>query len=364
MRVLFVISDLNSGGAQKLIADIAILLNDYACRCDVFVLKYDNESLYTKMLVSSGVNIIRSRANKYWALSHLFDIKKHKKNYDFIHSHMFQAQYLVAIDNALSRKHKKKIVTTEHSTHNRRRKKQYLPIEKFIYKQYQYVIAISKGVETSLINWIGPKLKTEVIPNGIMLPQYDSSNLTNNERCKLSKKDTVKICMVGRLTASKNQQMLIDLISVLPNKYVLTLVGGGEKLELLKSYANDKNVEARVFFMGQCDDVTAYLKKTDLYIHASNWEGFGLAVVEAMSLGLPVLASNIDGLKDIVKDVGIVFENGNVEELKNIVLELEHDEERLIELKSNSIKAVKNYDINCTASKYFHLYKKMERSDE
>lgn len=359
MRILFVISDLNSGGAQKLITDIVILLNNYNCTCDVFVLKHEEGSIYYRMLVESGVNVITAKANKYWAVSNFFDIKKHKKNYDIIHSHMFQAQYLIALDKILSFKYKMRIITTEHSTKNRRRKKIYLPIEKLIYKQYEYVVAVSKGVENSLINWISSKNKIKVIKNGIEINKYTNCDIINTD---LKYKNKIVICMVGRLTASKNQKVLIDLIRILPDKYVLSIIGDGDKRKELENHAKDLGIENRVVFPGYTQNVYYYLKKADIYIHASNWEGFGLSVIEAMSVGLPILASNIEGLRDIVQGIGILFENDNIDRLKEIVLSLEHDYKKLIELKTNSIKYARKYDINYTVNEYFKLYERIMKN--
>ena len=114
--------------------------------------------------------------------------------------------------------------------------------------------------------------------------------------------------------------------------------------------------------MGFREDVYSIMKACDAYVHSVNWEGFGLAVVEAMASGLPVIASGVSGLKDIVKGVGLLFNPGDVSDLVKKIKYLFSSEHIYNRFKILSIKKSHDYSfdkyVSDTIETYFRLLNK------
>src|SRR5205814_447442 len=87
---------------------------------------------------------------------------------------------------------------------------------------------------------------------------------------------------------------------------VLVVLGEGPERSSLSTLARERGVESRVFLPGRVPDVTAWLRRADVYAQPARWEGFGLAVLEAMLAGLPVVATNVSSLPELVRDAGIL----------------------------------------------------------
>ena len=94
---------------------------------------------------------------------------------------------------------------------------------------------------------------------------------------------------------------------------------------------------------------------SDIAIMSSHWEGFGLAAAEAMACGIPTIASNVDGLSQVIENGGLLFEKGNVSELLDKVTLLENEEE-YNNIKNKGLKKSDQYDINNMVRNIIKLY--------
>ena len=149
-----------------------------------------------------------------------------------------------------------------------------------------------------------------VIPNGIDLAPYRSPLPRNEARARLwsllgppqDDKDqgTVLVGFVGRLAAQKGVDVLLDALALTDGRVRLILVGDGPERAALQERAGDSSLAGRVHFLGHRDDVPELLRGLDAVVMPSRWEGFGLAAVEAMASGVPVIASAVDGLREVV----------------------------------------------------------------
>jgi glycosyltransferase involved in cell wall biosynthesis len=107
---------------------------------------------------------------------------------------------------------------------------------------------------------------------------------------------------VTRLTPQKGVDIAVRALMSLPEDTVLVVLSEGPERRTLETLARDLGVEHRVFLPGRVPDVAAWLKRAALLVHPARWEGFGLAVLEAMLAGLPVVASNVSSLPELVVD--------------------------------------------------------------
>lgn len=357
MKVLQIITSLKTGGAEKLLVDIVPRLNQKEIMCDILTL-VDEETPFKQELEKKNVKVFGlSKTMSVYNPRFIFKITPWLKQYDIIHTHLFQPQYWTGIAKALFSP-KTHLITTEHSTTNRRRRiKIYKPIDRFIYGQYDKIISISEATMQKLIEYIGMQEKMIMIPNGIDVNHFKNAEpverkLLNN---RLSEEDFI-VTMVAGFREEKDQDTLIKSLPDLPKNIKLVLVGDGIRRKYCEQLAKNLGVKERVFFLGIRNDVANILKSSDVVAMISHWEGFGLSAVEGMAAGKPVIASDVEGLADIVKGAGLLFPPGNAKELAKVILRLKEDKQFAEKIANACYERAKKYDIEKTVEKLMQVY--------
>ena len=354
MKVLHVISTMLTGGAQRLIVDIMPIISE---KNDVTVLVNNlNHTSFEKTLIQNGIRLETLRYKNLYSPFNIWKIRKYIRKYDIVHVHLFPSLYWVALANFGG---KVPLIYTEHSTFNSRREKIWLrPLERFIYSRYSKIISISELTQRNLQQWLGVKMTDErfvVINNGVKI---------SNFKVKQGKKPYSRtLIMVSRFAAAKDQMTIIKAMHFLKNDVHLILVGDGPMLEQCKRLSKELSVSDRVHFVGLQSDVASWLAKADIGIQSSKWEGFGLTAVEMMASGLPVIATDVDGLKQVVEGAGEIFPVGDVQNLVRIVNHLFADEAYYIETKERCLERAKCFDVEITAGKYLDIYRKIIKND-
>ena len=277
-------------------------------------------------------------------------VKELRNNYDVIHVHLFPMLYWVAFANLFA---KRKLVYTEHSTYNKRRNKWYLaPFERWAYSRYTKIISISDQTASNLKSWLnvdGGDKRFVVINNGV--------NLNEFKDCAHEKEYPHALIMVARFVPAKDQETVIKAMTLLGEDVHLIFVGDGEKIDVCKSMAKDLKVDDRVHFVGTQPDVPRWIGRAEIGIQSSHWEGFGLTAVEMMAGGLPVVASDVEGVKQVVEGAGVLFPHGDYEKLAEIVKKLLSDRSYYEVVKRKCIDRSKMYDINTMVESYMNVYK-------
>ena len=139
----------------------------------------------------------------------------------------------------------------------------------------------------------------------------------------------------------------------------LVLVGDGPLRKEMELLASKLAIDNRVHFLGRRNDVHELIKMADIYVQSSHWEGFGIAVVEAMAGGLPVIASKVPGLCDVVGNSGILFEPRNSKQLARYIKAVIDNKELYNSLSINSSARAEQFNIEVTAKKYIDLYRSL-----
>jgi glycosyltransferase involved in cell wall biosynthesis len=351
-----VINNLGSGGAESMLINLVKELNKIKNKEDVFeiLLLTDNKISYT---IPDGIKIhILSNSSNRFSLRKFKALCKFiKKNkYDIIHSHLFPTQYYVAICKKLTF-NKPKIITTEHNTTNKRRKYFITRwIDKFVYRLYDKIIFISKGTQKQFIkDYPSFNDKGIIINNGIPINQFTFIEKKNLNKSK------IKLLMVARFNEQKDHYTLLNALKKLDSNIELSLVGEGNMKKEIQDYAKKLNIENRVHFLGFRKDVAKIYNEHDIFVLSSNWEGFGLVVIEAMASGLPVVASNVSGLKEVTEGAGLLFEKGNAEDLANNIQSLIKNNDLRLQLISKGKERANEYDIKKLTLESLNLYSKM-----
>lgn len=345
MRVLHVISSLEIGGAQRLLSDLLPIQKQQGIDVSLLVLKSEDNA-FSKKVADAGVPIISLNVKSFRNPFLAFKVRKVIRQYDVVHAHLVHALYICSL---AARGLKTKMVYTEHSTSNNRRGKTFMrPIENFIYGRYDKLISISQQTQDALQDWLQSNdERFVVINNGV-----DTKSFANTHKEVIPK----SLIMVSRFASSKDQETVIRAIKDLDDGVILRLVGDGENLEHCKQVARECGVENRVQFLGARADVAELVAESYIGIQSSNWEGFGLTAVEIMACGKPVIATNVDGLKQVVEGAGNLFPVGDEKALTSIVYSILSDSSLYKKMSDLSKERALIFDIENTSKKYKNIY--------
>lgn len=170
------------------------------------------------------------------------------------------------------------------------------------------------------------------------------------------------IGMVANLSFDKDHETLLKGFAGILELYPvarLVVVGDGPRREYLENIALRLNIAQSVDFMGFCTDIPVVLSKFAVYVHSAHTEGFGIAILEAMAAGIPVVASNVGGIPEVVEDnvSGLLFERGDSEALRTAILKLLKDNK----LKNNLIlnardRLLKKFSLERVCNEYRRIY--------
>ena len=191
--------------------------------------------------------------------------------------------------------------------------------EKYNAKYTDKYICVSEFVKKLGLKYkLAPENKFEVVYNGI-------KRTINNEQLTINNLK-INLFFVGRLAEPKRPEMVIDVISgfekSIKEKIRFSIIGDGTKRNYLENLAKEKNVD--VVFTGNLEhsEVMKELAKNDIFVFISAWEGFPYTILEAMSVGLPVIASDVGGISEIVDNtVGRLVKN-ETSQISSALLEL------------------------------------------
>lgn len=323
----------------------------------VDVLLFDGiETFFKQQLLSQNVKVISLGVNTFvYNPLLIFKLIPIIKQYDIVHTHNTACQYFVAIASKFLNHKDIKFITTEHNTTNRRRNIHWLrPIEKWMYKQYNTIICISDKVKENLQECIGSNYPIKIIYNGIDIPKYIHAISLNREILGL--KDNFIICMVAGFRQQKDQDTLIRAMKRLPNNFHLWLIGDGERRKELELLTQKEELADRVKFWGIRSDIPQLLKTADIIVMSSHWEGLSLSSIEGMSSGKPFVASDVDGLHEIVNGYGVLFQEGNDKALSETILKLIQNKTLYANIAEKCQKRATEFDLHTTIDSYLSIY--------
>ncbi len=218
------------------------------------------------------------------------------------------------------------------------------------------LVPVSEYVAGELIKYdrINPR-KIRVIHNGIKTARFtvDISIPETRKAFSLPEDYTIIGC-VGRLSDEKGHRSLIEAVSGIKGVCV-AFAGEGPLIDELRKVAASCNVHS--VFVGRLDPerVPSFLKSLDIYCSPSLWEGFGIALVEAMAAGLPVIASDLPSHNEVIGDAGILFSPGSSESLKNAVNKLLNDSSLKSTLSRRSVERAGLFSLDKTIQSYQEL---------
>lgn len=158
---------------------------------------------------------------------------------------------------------------------------------------------------------------------------------------------------------NKNHSLLLEAFSSLKNsrKLKMICVGGGPLLEKTKELANQKGLSSNIIFTGPVSNVGKFLRASKIFVLPSKNEGIPISILEAMNYGLPIVASRVGGIPDIISDKnGILFTSNSKEELSNALNELVNNKDLYDKISKYNMDYVKKFSIEKTAKEYIDIF--------
>ena len=359
LKVLHIINCLATGGAEKLIIETLPLLNKTEdVEVELALLNAFDYQFYIEFKqVHPDIKVIEISKGSVYNPFLIFKIIPLLKNYKILHVHLFPALYWVAFAKLFSFS-SIPLFFTEHSTNNRRLRNPIARlVDRFIYLFYNKVICISTEVKNQIKNLLKiPEKKLKVITNGINLNAIKLEKALDRGSLGYSAEDKL-IIMVAGFRIEKDHETLLKALAKLSNEYKLILVGDGHRRKEIEDFIKLLRVEDRVTLLGVRNDVSSLLKMSDIAVLSSHWEGFGLAAVEAMAAGTPVIASNVEGLKQVVENGGILFEQGDDAELVQHIIEITEISQKRKNIIDSGFSKAKEYDIQQMVDQTIQTYR-------
>jgi glycosyltransferase involved in cell wall biosynthesis len=216
---------------------------------------------------------------------------------DVVHTHLVHADLFGGI---AGRARGAKLVSTKHND-DPFRLGPFRYVERGLARMSDRVITITDALRQFTVERVGvPAAKVETIHYGLDgLPDAWGENPPDDVP-----RDARVILSTSRLTAQKGIDVAVRALAQLPEDTVLVVLGEGPERQALEQLARDLDVSRRVFLLGRVPDVAAWLRRATVYVQPARWEGFGLGVLEAMHAALPVVATRVSSLPELVADGG------------------------------------------------------------
>lgn len=353
-KVAVILPYFGNGGAENMVAHLVSHINLNKVNMQVYcIFGKPLRNHLEKEVQEHGVKIIFIGKKLGFSIKAVFNLYKELNKFDpdIVHTHLMGCMYATPWVFF----HKVKMLHTLHSIPEAENRNIIRRLTtKFLYKIKKAIpVAISEENKKLISEYYNLKLNSvEVVNNPVITLKY-----YHNENSK----KVMTLITVGRLSKEKNQQMLIQAFyEVKKVKFGvrLVIVGDGVERKRLEEKVHSLELDDSVTFVGNVTDVENYLCNADIFLLSSLYEGIPLAILEAMAAKLPIIATNVGGIKDIVTNNGILVPSENIEEMKKAILKLVENPKLIKEMGLNSLLNVKKYDINNIVKNYTILYEK------
>jgi glycosyltransferase involved in cell wall biosynthesis len=332
VRILHISSARSLGGGERHLADLANALTQRGH--EVYAALPSRSPLREELSALPAQNIFSLRLRNALDIGSALELARLVREHriEIVHAHVARDYPLAAL--ATRRNRRSKLIITRHVL---------FPLSKLhsvTLSHVARVICVSNAVKRVLsAQKIFNANKISVIPNGIDFRRLDAS-LENFDRDEFRKQmkippESLLIGTVGEIKKQKGHEDFLRAASLIARERTdahFIIVGAdststGEHRASLERLIAELNLTDRVHLTGWLDDVAPLLAALDAYVSASHTESFGLAIVEAMALGLPIVATATEGAQEIINsdDAGVLVPVSDVEAMASALLRLLED---------------------------------------
>ena len=358
-KVIFhVITTIDRGGAENQLLMLAKQQIRQNFEVHVFDLKGNSE--LENEFIKIGVHVRHELLNKP-ALTQALILRKlvsEQPTETLVHAHLPQAEIVASIAKG-SQVH---LVTTRHFGGRFKPTSNLLPssiLGILASIRADRIIAISNSVQDVLKRnrEVFRPSKIEVIHYGIDMDFFHGQK-TRKDYFSLGA--PITIGTISRLSPEKNVDLILKMYAELSKEVELgdlRIVGVGPLENELKALAKKLGIEERVNFLGKRSDIPEQFSKLDVFVLASSFEGFGMVLLEAMAMGVRIVASRNSAIMEIIDstDSGVLFETNNLSDFKGAIKRvLAQDYDLVVQAQTTTLSKFK---IGSNANKILALYK-------
>ena len=242
----------------------------------------------------------------------------------------------------------------------------YKPAVSFSINKSDVVTSVSKSLKEDTYRLFDIKKDIKVIPNFI---EINKEKLDINDPCHRSLMATSDEKVVTHISNFRKVKRIDDVVKIfyeiqkeVPSK--LMMVGDGPEKEKAETLCQELGIQSKVIFFGNSNEIDKILCFTDLFLLPSETESFGLAALEAMSCGVPVISSNSGGLPEVNVDgvTGYLSNVGDVANMSKNAISILRDDTVLNQFKRNALQEASEYDIKKILPLYEKVYEDVIKS--
>jgi glycosyltransferase involved in cell wall biosynthesis len=219
----------------------------------------------------------------------------------------------------------------------------YIAYERALGHMTRCFVCVGEVLRQEIAAWrIAPESKLATIYSGIDFSSYAPQHSGVKTKQKLGLETAWPIIgCIGRLSEQKAQDYLIEAVGFLTDRYPaikLLLVGEGGLRPLLEKQIGERDLGSHVALLGERDDIADLLNVFDIYAMSSRWEGVGRALTEAMHAGLPIVATSVNGVVELIshEETGLLVPPENPRALADAIDRLASERQRAIRLGANA----------------------------
>lgn len=347
INVVIILGPLVIGGAENMVYELVRKLDKTQVNATVISLHSRTGSSLEKKFDDAKIPVKYIDVHGHITIGKLLKVYREINNLrpQVVHAHMSGVVYSI-----LWSLFHNKLVVTAHTTPDKAFNRRTTFVLKILAKlQKAILVGVSEENRDLMLKAYGVSEQSVIcINNGVDIKRYYHKKHKN-----------ITFINVGRHDKNKNQQEIIRQFAKLHRKYKngsLILCGDGSELHNNKDLAEQLGIKDCVFFAGNVPNVQDYLAKSDIYVQASHREGLPLTTIEAAASGLPIIATDVGGMKNIVRENGILIPDDDAEQLYLAMEKLFLDKSIREIFAEVSLRIAEEYSSDNMANKYTDVY--------
>ena len=344
MKIAVIIDALNRGGAERQALVSVAELQKLGHKSEMIV--YYPHREYSELIENENIHLVQIEKSGFLRSGRILELLKYfkKTGFDIVHSFGGTASLYAALAAKMA-----KVPVVLGGYRGIYMEKGLMRLsQRFIDRLLNGWVVNSNAIARSMAKSLKiPPERFHVVYNGISPEKFESDLEKSQAKEKLGiPQDKPVVSIVGRLCSVKNHKLFFDsahlVLQQFPQTYFL-VVGDGALRSELKDYARQKGICQSISFLGNRPDISDILAATDVSVLTSNFEGFPNALIEAMSVQIPVVSTDYPGIEELITDgcEGLIAPRNNAEAMASKILRLLADPELSRRLGMSGAKMVK-----------------------
>lgn len=196
---------------------------------------------------------------------------------------------------------------------------------------------------------------------GLDIDKFNDINGYDDKKALGIDPDKKVIIYVGKLEKRRNPDVLLDIAKLLPKDYIMVMVGTGPMYDDIKRVIDENSLQSKCLMLGNQKQETlpAIYKMADLFLLISDYEIYGMVILEAMYYGVPVISTNNAGAEVLINDGfdGVIINNKDSVKWKDTILQLMSDNAKLHSMSISASSKIKNFFLwSETSNQFLQLY--------